>query len=337
MPFLFSQHLPQPGSVLKAAGLRGSSPALISAQTAGPCCCILPDEHQVSLFEQDLRLFTSTRILTYPGYEIPPYTPLSPDQQTTAARLSTLYSLLENDSRFFLIASVEALMRRVMPGRILRSMAELVIAGEDCDQGQLAAALIRAGYEKAALVQRVGDFSVRGGIIDIFPPPFPLDDGTLQEGPVRLDFFGDTIDSLRVFNPMSQRSEKEIAEMTILPVTDILFPSPDSPASKGIVRGLRTAADSFKWDRFQTEQICEHIGNARRFSGMEFYLPLFYPGTGPASESVFDFLPSDTRLVIVDPDSCRQTVQLVSERIEANFQKAKENSAAVLPPSLLFL
>ena len=337
MPFLLSQHLLPPGSILKVAGLRGSSPALISAQTAGPCCCILPDEHQVLLFEQDLRLFTNARILTYPGYEIPPYTPLSPDQQTTAARLSTLYSLLENDTHFFLITSVEALMRRVMPGRVLRNAAELVIAGEDCDPGKLVDTLVQSGYEKVTLVQRMGDFSVRGGIIDVFPPPFPLDDGSLQEGPVRLDFFGDTLDSLRVFNPMNQRSEKEISEMTILPVTDILFPSPHSSACKGVLKTLKMSAESCKWDHFQTEQIGEHIANARRFPGMEFFLPLFYSGTEASSASVFDFLPPETRLVIVDPDACRQTVHLVSERIEANFREARDNSAPALSPSLLFL
>jgi transcription-repair coupling factor (superfamily II helicase) len=338
MPFQLSQHhLQAAGSAIKVAGLRGSSPALVAAQTTGPCCCILPDEHQVPLFEQDLRLFTDARILTYPGYEIPPYTPLSPDQKTTAARLSTLYSLLENDSRFFLIASAEALMRQVMPGRVLRSSAELVMAGEDCDQAQLVAALVSAGYEKVSLVQRIGDFSVRGGIIDIFPPNFPLDDGSLQEGPVRLDFFGDTIDSLRVFNPLTQRSEREISEMTILPVTDILFPPPGSQAGKAILMRQRAAAESYQWNRQQTEQIADQIASARRFPGMEFFLPLFYPGDGAASESVFDFLPKDTQLVIVDPEACRQTVQLVSERIEANFREAREHSAAALPPSQLFL
>ncbi|MDR3629679.1 MAG: transcription-repair coupling factor [Desulfocapsaceae bacterium] len=337
MPFTLSQHLLQPGSIIKAAGLRGSSPALVSALAAGPCCCILPDEHQVSLFEQDLQLFTDSRILIYPGYEIPPYTPLSPDQQTTAARLATLYSLLEHDPPFFLITSAEALMRRVMPGRILRGTAELILAGEDCDPGQLVTSLVRNGYEKVAMVHRIGDFSVRGGIVDIFPPPFPLDDGSLQEGPVRLDFFGDTIDSLRVFNPITQRSEKEIGEITILPVTDILFPDPESPACRLVLKTLRATAESHGWGRSQTEQIADHIINARKFPGMEFYLPLFYPGGEADSQSVFDFLPQDTRMVIVDPEACRQTVQLVSERIDANFLAAKETSATALPPARLFL
>ena len=333
-----SQQLLQSGTTINIAGLRGSSPALISAlSTSGPCCCILPDEHLSSIFEQDLRLFTDTRILVYPSYEVPPYTPLSPDQQTTAARLSTLYCLLEKQKQFFLITSIEALMRRVLPGKTISGSAELIIAGEECDQEQLAAALIRAGYEKVALVQRIGDFSIRGGIIDIFPPPFPLDHGSIQDGPVRLDFFGDTVDSLRVFNPLSQRSEKELAEMTVLPVSDILLPQRNSPAQNRILKNFRNAAVTHHWDRFQTELIYDHIVHNRRFAGMEFFLPLFSPDPDKTTTSAFDFLPQDTRLVIVDPESCRQTVQLISERIEANYLEALKNSSPALPPSDLFL
>ena len=333
-----SQQLRSPRTTLNVAGLRGSSPALISAlSTTGPCCCILPDEQLVALFEQDLRLFTDARILVYPGHEIPPYTPLSPDQQTTAARLSTLYCLLESQDRFFLITSVEALMRRVLPGKILGGSAELIMAGEDCDPVQLAAALIQCGYEKVALVQRVGDFSVRGGIMDIFPPPYPLDRGVIQEGPVRLDFFGDTVDSLRLFDPLSQRSEKELAELTVLPVSDILFPPGNSSAQRQILKNLRAAAASCQWDRFQTELIQDHILHSRRFAGMEFFLPLFTPDRLEATATLFDFLPAETRLVLVDPESCRQTVRLVSERVEANYLEARKNSVPALPPSALFL
>ena len=335
---LLSHQLLSSRATLNVAGLRGSSPALIAAlSTTGPCCCILPDEHLVALFEQDLRLFTDARILMYPGYEIPPYTPLSPDRQTTASRLSTLYCLLEGKDRFVLITSVEALMRRVLPGNILAGTAELIMAGEECDPVQLTAALIRTGYEKVELVQRVGDFSVRGGIMDIFPPPFPLDQGLIQEGPVRLDFFGDTVDSLRLFDPLSQRSEKELPEVTVLPVSDILFPPGNSAAQKQIVKNLHTAAATYQWDRFQTELIHDHIVHNRRFAGMEFFLPLFSLDREKSTATIFDFLPAETRLVLVDPESCRQTVRLVTERIEANYGEALKNSAPALPPADLFL
>jgi transcription-repair coupling factor (superfamily II helicase) len=337
MLYTLSQQLLPTTTTINIAGLRGSCPALLGAFFAsGPCCCILPDEHLIPLFEQDLRLFTNTRIFVYPGYEIPPYTALSPDLQTTADRLSTLYCMQENEEPFFLVTSIEALMRRVMPGKILTGSAELVIAGEECEQEQLVAALIRTGYEKVALVQGVGDFSIRGGIIDIFPPPFPVDHGSIQEGPVRLDFFGDTVDSLRLFDPLTQRSEKELAEVTLLPVSDILFAQKDSPVQQRILKTFKSSAAMHRWDPFQTEQIRDHIITGRRFAGMEFFLPLFYPDTDKPSVSVFDFLPQKTQLIVIDPESCRQTIQLVSERIAANYLEAQKSSIPALPPSDLF-
>lgn len=144
------------------SGLRGASPAWLAAAVAEhqPCCCIVPDEHLLSIFEQDLHLFTNKQVLLYPGHEIPPYTPLSPDQLTTAARLATLYRLKEG-SHGIMVTSIEALLRRVMPASLLTSVAEYLMAGEDCDQDDLLRKLTYLGYDKVALVQSVGDFSLR--------------------------------------------------------------------------------------------------------------------------------------------------------------------------------
>ena len=195
-------------------GLRGSSHAWLSAQVASEsvCCCIVPDEHLVSLFEEDLHLFTKREVIVYPGYEIPPYTPLSPDQRTTAARLSALFALQEDRIRPLVVTSIEAVMRRVLPRQILADSAELIMAGEDIDQQELVTQLIRLGYGHVSLVRGVGDFSIRGGILDIFPPPFLQDDLSFHSGPLRLDFFGDTIESLRSFDIYSQRSLAELSE-----------------------------------------------------------------------------------------------------------------------------
>ncbi len=323
---------------IAVAGLRGSSPALLSAlATPGPCCCILPDENLVTLFEQDLSLFTDARILVYPGYEIPPYTPLSPDQQTTAARLSTLYSLQENPHDFFLLASVETLMRRTMPKHVLSANAELLMAGEDFDQEKLISDLIHTGYEKVALVQRIGDFSVRGGIIDIFCPPFPNQDGSLQDGPIRLDFFGDTIDSIRVFDPISQRSETELAEATLLPVNDILFPRAGTKVQELMLSALEKNAESLDWDAAQSRKIRDRLLTGRRFAGIELLLPLVYQDCDKPVASVFDFLPEECRIILIDSEACRQTIQLVTERIQVNYQEAQKNFLCAFTPADLFL
>jgi len=329
----------QSGRNFNVSGLRGSSSAWLSTlfSSDNNCCYIVADEDSVSITKQDIRLFTSKNILTYPGYEIPPYTPLSPDQQTTASRLSCLYQILENDSSFILVLSMEALMRRVIPKNVLTNSVELVMAGENCDLDQLIHSLVAMGYEQVSLVRGVGDFSVRGGIIDIYPPPFLETDHTLRQGPIRLDFFGDTIESIRSFEPISQRSVADITEALFLPVSDIIFDGADSDTEKKIIGGLRQLRTSQQCDPIQTKHIIDRVSRRSRFAGIEFYLPLFYPNHEYGSATLFDYLPDNTTLLFSNPEASHQTVQLVTERIEANFQAAIQKEIPALTPEAIFL
>ena len=333
----FLDHLPASGRTY-IAGLRGAAPAWLAALVAArrPCCLIVPDEHQVALFEQDLSLFTDHPLLPYPGHEIPPYTPLSPDQRIAAARLSALYRL-KTSGRGVLITSIEALLRRVMPVTKLTDSAEYLLAGETCDRDDLLRKLRYLGYEQVSLAQSVGDYAVRGGIIDVYPPPFPMEGGLIHDGPVRLDFFGDTIESLRPFDPFSQRSSGDLDEVTLLPATDILL-AVDDPHKwrEGAALCYRYGLD-FDWDSEETARIAERIATGQRFAGMEFFLPLFYGSEEQPSATVLDFLPKETTMVLVDPEGIMQSLSLVLERIAHNHQVAVGKSSPALPPSHLFL
>ncbi|MGB3225489.1 MAG: transcription-repair coupling factor [Desulforhopalus sp.] len=323
---------------ITVSGLRGASTAWLAAGVAKhhSCCCIVPDEHLLSLFEQDLHLFTDKQVLLYPGHEIPPYTPLSPDQLTTSARLSTLYRLKEG-SGCIMVTSIEALLRRIMPANLLTSVAEYLMAGEDCDQDDLLKKLSYLGYENVALVQSVGDFSVRGGIIDIYPPPFTIENDTLHEGPVRLDFFGDTIESLRSFDPFTQRSTADISEATLLPVTDLLFDYSSPNIRKRLAKLFEQYGEEYSWNSEETARLMERMASGRRFAGMEFFLPLFFQQQEPASSTVLDFLPQDAVILLLDPESIRQSMELTHERISTNYQIAKDTATPALPPEMLFL
>lgn len=323
---------------LFASGLRGASPAWLAAQLAKqqPCCVIVPDEYLISIFEQDLSLFTNESILIYPGHEIPPYTPLSPDQRIAASRLSTLYRL-KTSAGGIMVTSIEALLRRIMPDTVLTGVAEYLLAGEDCDRDDLLKKLQYLGYEKVALAQSVGDYSVRGGIIDIFPPPFALENGTVHDGPIRLDFFGDTIESIRPFDPFTQRSSGDLAEVTLLPVTDILLP-PDTPEDyKKAASLFYEYAGKYDWNSEETARIAERIATGQRFAGIEFFLPLFFQGHGRPSSAVLDFVPKDAILLLIDPEGIHQSMSLTLERIYNNFQTARESAAPALPPAELFV
>jgi transcription-repair coupling factor (superfamily II helicase) len=323
---------------ITVTGLRGASPAWLAATVARQhsCCCIVPDEHLLAIFEQDLLLFTDKQVLPYPGHEIPPYTPLSPDQRTTAARLSALYRLKQGPGGI-MVTSIEALLRRIMPANLLTSVAEYLMAGEDCDRDDLLKKLAYLGYDKVALVQSVGDFSVRGGIIDIYPPPFTTETGTLHEGPIRLDFFGDTIESLRAFDPFSQRSTGDISEATLLPVTDLLFDYSSEASRKKLAKLFAQQGESYNWNSEETARLMELTNSGRRFAGMEFFLPLFFHDHSPPSSSVLDFLPRDTVVLLLDPESIRQSMDLTYERIFSNYQTATSTSTPALLPEQLFV
>nr|MDA8165935.1 transcription-repair coupling factor [Desulfobacteraceae bacterium] len=316
----------QQGHSVAATGLRGGVAAFLAARAAAgaepPLCCILPSERQAALFRQDLKLFTDLPVHLYPGYDIPAYAPLSPDGAIVAARLAALYQMLAAAPPLVMVASAEAILRRVLPKERLAGLAELVISGEEVDREALVGHLTEAGYEPMSLAQNVGELSVRGSILDIFAPGF--------EAPLRLDFFGDTLESIRLFDPISQRSIEPIEEAVLLPVRDTLFPL----AGAGEVAArFRQRAEELGWDKEKYSEPLEKITTGRRFPGIEHFLPLFYPRLAPP----LDFLPPDTRMVLVDPAAVRRTMDEVLERAAANYEEARETGAPALPPGELFL
>jgi len=123
---------------INLTGLQGSSYALIAAgivaKTEKNLLFIAPSERQAEIAAQNISLFSSFPVIRYPGFDIPPYTPLSPDQTTVAERLHALYRLLTEEEPVIFVASCESLLRRVMPKSKLGSSAELIIRGEDVAQ-----------------------------------------------------------------------------------------------------------------------------------------------------------------------------------------------------------
>ena len=225
---------------LHIRGLKGAVSlfaARLMKERKAPLCLITANEEQLEILRQDVQLFSNAPVSIYPSFEIPPYTPLSPDSSTVAARITTLHQL-QNSEPGIIIVSVEALLRRVLPRCVLDRNSELIMAGEETNRDELIAFLIRAGYESRSMVRSEGDFSLRGGIIDIFSP---APHGRVN-APLRLDFFGDCLESIRLFDPVSQRSMDEISEAVILPASDILFADENRVAA---MQRLQKQAESY--------------------------------------------------------------------------------------------
>jgi transcription-repair coupling factor (superfamily II helicase) len=315
-------------------GLHGASTALLLSRAVETLqrtiCCLVPADEQLEILAQDIAFFSKIRVLIHPSYEIPPYTPLSPDPATVCARLATLYQLQENNAPCIVLTSAEAVLRRVLPASELNNHCELVIAGEETDPDRLISSLVAAGYQLCDMVRQEGDLAVRGGIIDIYPPT--LDSN--KAGPLRLDFFGDTVESIRLFDPLSQRSRQQLDEAILLPASDLLFPKPGDQHT--LLARLDTAAEQYGWPSNQFRTLRERFVTNQRFPGMEFMLPLLY-GEPQRLPSLFDYLPSDAALIISEPLAVNQRMQLVRDRIQANFSEAVAHHVPVVPPEDLFL
>ncbi|MDH5298252.1 MAG: transcription-repair coupling factor, partial [Desulfobulbaceae bacterium] len=226
---------------------------------------------------------------------------------------------------FIVVAPAEALLRRILPKDRLSGLVELVLRNEETDPRRLVNHLLAAGYEAVSLVQSVGEFSVRGGIIDLFAPGFDY--------PLRLDFFGDTVESIRLFDPITQRSVEEIQEAILLPASDILFPLPDSEEVARLIDRFEAESEERGWDYDEQGRIVEQLQNHHRFPGIEFFLPLFYQHPSHP----LAFLPADTLICLHNPVAINQTVQLTRERIEANYREALAAKTPALTPDALFL
>ena len=311
-------------------GLRGGSAALFAARLQGELgrslCCIVPTDELLDPLAQDIGLFTEVPVVLYPAFEIAPYTQLAPDPATVATRLSTLYFLRESTEPCIVLTSAEAILRRIMPRQVLADHCELVMAGEETDRDGLIAALAASGYQMCDMVQQPGDMAVRGGIIDLFAPSFRPD----IQGPLRLDFFGDTVESIRTFDPLSQRSLAEFDEAVLLPASDILFPLPSG--NGGRRQGFSGMATKLGVSGEGRGQVLEQLDGQIRFPGIEFLLPLLYQD--PAPQTLFDYLPKATPCLLHDPVAIQGKVELVWDRIRANYQEAAADRVALAPDSL---
>ena len=315
-------------------GLHDASTALLLGRAVEalqrPICCILPSDEQLETLAQDIAFFSTVRVLTYPSYEIPPYAPLSPDPATVCTRLATLYRLQDNPGPCLILTSIEAVLRRIMPASALNRHCELVMTEEETDRDGLIASLTASGYQVCDMVRQEGDIALRGGIIDVYPPA--LDEELA--GPLRLDFFGDMVESIRLFDPLSQRSRKQLAEAVLLPASDLLFPPPAGRAA--MLAALDAAAEQHGWPSEEHIALRERFATGQRFPGMEFLLPLLHGGR-QGLQSLFDFLPPGTGLIVNEPLAINQRMQLVRDRIQANHDEAMSRQAPALPPEDLFV
>src|SRR5207249_10788114 len=151
------------------------------------------------------------RVHYLPAWEVPPFEALSPARETVAARAEGFYHLLQTTDPV-VVTTAEAWLQRGLPRAAFAEAVTYVVTGESLEPETLTARLVEWGYHRVPLVQDPGDFALRGGILDVFPVGYGE--------PARLEFMGDAIESMRAFDPTSQRSLGAVDELLLLPLAE---------------------------------------------------------------------------------------------------------------------
>ncbi|MGH3056421.1 MAG: hypothetical protein ACRDL7_15715, partial [Gaiellaceae bacterium] len=213
-----------------------------------------------------------------PAWDVVPFEDLSPTSETVAARIEGLYHLLQTKDPI-VITTAEALLQRVPPKERMAERLSYMVEGDAVDLDALATRLDDWGYRRVPLVEDRGDFSVRGGILDIFPPA--------HAQPLRIELLGDLIESIREFDPVSQRSLDAHPEFLILPVREF---DARGRSSRETLRAVEARAMDLEVARDERNQMLDGLTNGLLFPGVEFFLPYFYP----ALDTLAAYLPAQT-------------------------------------------
>ncbi len=206
-------------------------------------------------------------ILEFPEWDCQPYDRVSPNAAVAAQRMTALARLARTRSSLekprIVLTTVAALSQRVPPRRDMAARSFSATPGSAIDLHDLAAWLDANGFLRASTVRESGEYALRGGIVDLYPPSLP--------GPVRLDFFGDVLETIRAFDPESQRTTGQLRSLDLVPVNE-------APILTETIKRFRQGYIAQFGAQTRGDTLYEAVSEGRRPPGLEHWLPLLYPG-----------------------------------------------------------
>lgn len=294
-------------SPIEVTGITGSALAYLLSQlfieVDHPFLIVLPNSEESEKFYKDLDFFLSNqnnglspdlrRIFLFPSYDISPLTGLSPPKELVRQRIEALYALSTLRDAV-VVTSLEAIMSRLLPKKILLNSVDYIAINEEIDRDDLIKKLLAFGYLRTSLVEERGDFSVRGGVIDLYPP--------LYDSAVRIEFWGNSVESIRLFNPVNQRSKFDLKELIILPANEIIL----GPSNIKQARSMGRLPSPL-----------ESGGN---FPGIEAWLQHFYSSL----DTIFSYLPKEGHICITQSDSFIERAMSIVEKLNKETGKFKD-------------
>ncbi|MFV1593131.1 transcription-repair coupling factor [Phaeobacter sp. JH20_36] len=248
-----------------------------AASSNGPVLHVARDDKRMEATRAALAFFAPDMpVISFPGWDCLPYDRVSPNADIAAARMATLAALVHQmPGQFVLLTTLNAATQRVPARQVLKDSAFTAEVDRRIDEEALRSYLTRMGFTKSPTVMEPGDFAVRGGIIDIYPPG--------HSGPVRLDLFGDVLDGARRFDPATQRTTEKLSVVELAPVSEVIL---DEAAVTRFRQNYRIEFGAAGTD----DPLYEAVSAGRKYQGIEHWLPFFHERL----ETLFDYLPSAT-------------------------------------------
>jgi len=326
--------------VLSIAGLGSGAKALVLAtlqRATGKRLAVVSQRNRdLEDLERDLRFFycqltrrdeCENEIFTLPASESDPYSGTSPHAEILERRALALWRLTAGMGDIVLL-SARSLMRRFVAVDEIKQAVVTLKVGEELPLDYLIEHLAAVGYVRSDPVGGIGEFSSRGGILDFYSPSASLNKEEGVPYPMRVEFFGDEIDSIREFDPETQRSLREVKEALIAPMRD-------ERASRDDFRHwAKIAREHWKDERYERalRDRLVFADEGEEFQGWEYLMPL----ASPLAASIFDYL-KDTILVVDEPAELEKQIRTTIEELQRGFDRAESIDELALAPEKLFL
>jgi transcription-repair coupling factor (superfamily II helicase) len=324
---IFSPLVPElpaaPGERYQWGGLHGCSASLAIANAAcqyqGLILVVTPDMQSATRLESELCFFLGDAdipVINFPDWETLPYDLFSPLPEIISHRLLTLQQL-SSMRQGILVTPVSTLMQRLAPRAFLDGHCLLLRTGQQLNIDETRQRLERSGYQCVSQVFTHGEFAVRGSLLDIYPMG--------SRSPYRIDLFDEEIDTIRTFDPETQRSSEKIESIQMLPARE--FPLDEA----GIQMFRRNYRAQFEGD-LQQSLIYQDVSDGKLPNGLEYYLPLFFEQTA----TLFDYLPE--RYLAVQWDEVREQAQRFFSDVASRYEERRHDiERPILPPQHLYL
>src|SRR3989441_5026130 len=307
-----ASHLKEGTGRIRVAGLTPSAKALLLVlfqRTAGkPLILIVQDNRATESFTPLLQAFgelaaaaDAESIVAFPGHDILPFQNLSPHPEIQEQRAIALWKMATGAASIVVMPSTVAAFRLRL-GEYYSDLARRIHRGETFDIEPLVQHLTTAGYTATDVVEMPGEYAVRGGILDVYSPE--------ADRPLRIEFFGDEVESMRKFDPASQRSSNPVDEVVLLPLTE-------TPMTEDLLGSINARLSGKRISGAQEiiEQAVRDSG-AGVFPGWELYAPV-----AGADRTIFDLLP-EARMLLDEPEILRQELDRNWGRIEEAHERS---------------